>query len=214
MIEYRVLPNAASADPTLIEAFRSTSTSIISDNLARLPGAIGLRPFHKFVRAMAGTAFTVKVAAGDNMMIHKAMDLIRPGDVVVVDGDGDTSRALIGDIITTLASARGAVGFVVDGAIRDAGAIGRSEFPCFARAAIHRGPYKNGPGEINVVVSVGGMIVQPGDIVVGDEDGVVAFSQDIASDLLTAVRAQEQKEADILKSIQLGTYKGAYLKEK
>jgi len=212
MIGNRVLPNVALADPALIEAFRSTSTSIISDNLARLSGAIGLRPFHKVVGAMAGTAFTIKVAAGDNMMIHKAMDLIRPGDVVVVDGDGDTSRALVGDIITTLASSRGAVGFVVDGAIRDAGAISRSEFPCFARTAIHRGPYKNGPGEINVPISVGGMVVQPGDIVVGDEDGVVAFPQNVASDLLTAVRAQEKKEAAILESIHSGTYKGAYLK--
>ena len=87
---------------------------------------------------------------------------------------------------------------------------GKSDFPVFARAAIHRGPYKNGPGEINVSVSIGGLVINPGDIVVGDDDGVVAFPQAIAATLLQAVRAQEKKEADILKSIHEGRYTGVY----
>ena len=99
---------------------------------------------------------------------------------------------------------------MIDGAIRDAGALARSSFPVFARAAIHRGPYKNGPGETNVPVSIGGMVVHPGDIVVGDEDGVVAFPQSLAADLLVAVREQEAKEEAILKSVRDGTYRGAY----
>jgi RraA family protein len=203
----RALP--AQADAALIKEFSNSATAVISDNLSRLPGAIGIRPFHRS-GVMAGTALTVQTRAGDNLMIHKALDLVRPGDVIVVDGDGDTTRALIGEIMATIASTRGAAGLVINGAIRDAGAIGKSDFPVFARAAIHRGPYKNGPGEINVSVSIGGLVVNPGDIVVGDDDGVVAFPQAIAATLLQAVRTQEKKEADILKSIHEGRYTGVY----
>jgi RraA family protein len=212
MYEPRTEPAAQPADAALVAAFAASSTAIISDNLHRLPGAIGLRPFHKVAGAMAGTAFTVRVAAGDNQVIHRALDMIRPGDVVVVDGDGATERALIGEIMSEIARTRGAAGFVIDGAIRDAGALAAASFPVFAKAAIHRGPYKNGPGEINVPVSIGGMVIAPGDIVVGDEDGVVAFPQAIAAELLKAVHAQEKKEEEILASIRAGTYTGAYAK--
>src|SRR5215203_5414665 len=174
-----------------------------------LPGAVGIRPFHK-AGVLAGTALTVRTCPGDNLVIHEALDLIRPGDVLVVDGGGDTSRALLGEIMLTIAQSRGAAGIVIDGAIRDVGVISESSFPCFARAAIHKGPYKNGPGEINVAVTIGGMVVEPGDIVVGDDDGVVAFSQAIADDLLKAVRAQETREVEILLSIREGRYTGAY----
>lgn len=210
MIGNRIFPNAAQADPATIEAFRSSATAIISDNLERVPGAIGLRPFHKTGEVMIGTALTVRVPAGDNLFIHKALDQIRPGDVLVVDGEGHENRALVGEIMTSIGASRGAVGFVINGSIRDAGALAQSSFPCFARSAIHRGPYKNGPGEINVPVSIGGFVIEPGDIVVGDEDGIVAFPQSIAGELLNRVRTQEAREAEIMKSIAEGTYKGAY----
>ncbi len=198
-------------DAALIEAFKTAPTAVISDNLDRLPAAVGLRPFHKS-GVLVGRAFTVRTAAGDNLMIHKALEDVQPGDVLVVDGGGDTSRALIGEIIVTIAKSRGVAGFVIDGAIRDVGAIAQDDFPCFARAAIHRGPYKNGPGEIGVSIVVGGMVVNPGDFIVGDDDGVVAFSAGQADQLLVAVRAQEQREADILQSIREGRYTGAYAK--
>jgi RraA family protein len=193
----------------LLTAFGAASTAVISDNLSRLPGAVGLRPFHRG-GTMVGRALTVRTAGGDNLTIHKALDLVQQGDVLVVDGGGDTSRALIGEIMTSIAQSRGAAGMVIDGAIRDARAISQSDFPCFARAAIHRGPYKNGPGELNVPVTVGGMIVHPGDIVVGDEDGGVAFPASTAADLLRAVQDQEAREAEILRSIAEGRYVGAY----
>ncbi len=202
-------PCAKLADAALVEAYRGAATAIISDNLRRLPGAVGLRPFHRG-GTMAGTALTVRTGAGDNLAIHQALELVRPGYVLVVDGGGDISRALVGEIMSTIAQFRGAAGMVIDGAVRDAAALGRSEFPCFARTAIHRGPFKNGPGEINVPVTIGGMIVAPGDIVVGDDDGVVAFPQAIAAELLQAVRAQETREQEILTSIREGRYVGAY----
>ncbi|RWB69927.1 RraA family protein [Mesorhizobium sp.] len=194
----------------LMDAFRALSTPLISDNLARVPGAIGLKPFHQVRGAMVGRALTVKTRAGDNQFIHRALDLIRPGDVVVVDGGGYEGRALVGEIMTSVAAARGAAGIVIDGAIRDSGPIGRSEFPCFARAAVHLGPYKDGPGAINIPVSIGGMVVSPGDIVVGDEDGIVAFPLESAAGLLVVVRAQEAREADIMLSIRENRYEGAY----
>ncbi|TXN76397.1 RraA family protein [Methylobacterium sp. WL18] len=191
--------------------FAGVATAVISDNLDRLPGALGLRPFHKG-GIMAGPAFTIRTAAGDNQAIHRALDAFRPGDVLMIDGGGDTTRALVGEIIAEIAQSRGAAGIVIDGAVRDAAVLARSDFPVFARTAIHRGPYKNGPGQLGKPVSIGGMVVQPGDIVVGDEDGVVAFPPDLADALIRAVREQEAKEEAILRSVRDGTYKGAYAK--
>ncbi|MGN6470198.1 MAG: RraA family protein [Rhizobiaceae bacterium] len=193
---------------TLIGAFRQLATANISDNLERQPGAIGLRPFHGGA-SMAGTALTVRTRNGDNRVIYEALELVRTGDVLVVDGGGDVTRALVGEIMCAIAHSRGAAGVVIDGAIRDADALAKSDFPVFARASIHRGPYKNGPGEINVPVSIGGMVVSPGDIVVGDGDGVVAFDAGKADSLLAAVLAQKKKEAEILRMIAAGTYAGA-----
>ena len=180
--------------PDLIEAFRGLPTSVISDNLARLPGAVGLRPFHRGGK-LVGTAFTVRT---------------RPGDVIVVDGGGDETRALVGEIMKTIAEYRGAAGYVIDGAIRDVAAFAASDFPCFARSAIHRGPYKSGPGEINVPVSIGGSVISPGDIVVGDEDGIVSFPAATAPALLEAVRAQIAGEEVTLLAIREGRYQGSY----
>lgn len=209
MLDERHNPNALQADPALIEAFRALPVANISDNLHRLPGAVGLRPFHDGT-PMAGTALTVRTRAGDNRAIHEALEMIRPGDVIVVDGGGDISRALIGEIMSSVAHMRGAAGFVLDGAVRDVAALAKSSFPCFARAGIHLGPYKNGPGEINVPVSIGGMLVNPGDIVVGDADGIVAFPQGIADALLEATRAQSAREEAVLQGIAEGRYVGAY----
>jgi RraA family protein len=204
-----VMTAVPKAAPAIIEAFRTAPTSIISDNLSRLPGAVGLRPFHGG-GALVGPAFTVRTRPGDNLAIHKALEIVGPGDVIVVDGGGDETRALIGEIMLNIAKYRGAAGYVIDGAIRDSGAIAASDFPVFARAAIHRGPYKSGPGEINVPVSIGGMVIAPGDIVVGDDDGVVAFPQAIAPKLLEAVKAQIAREADTIVAIREGRYQGSY----
>jgi RraA family protein len=159
---------------------------------------------------MVGVAFTVRTRPGDNLAIHKALEFVGPGDVIVVDGGGDETRALIGEIMMNIARQRGAAGYVIDGAIRDAAAIAAADFPVFARAAFHRGPYKYGPGEINVPVSIGGMVVTPGDIVVGDDDGVLAFPPAIAPTLLEAVHAQIQRETDTLVAIREGRYADGY----
>ena len=204
------MTSQADADiPALIESFGSCSVANISDNLDRAIGAVGVRPFSRKTR-LVGRALTVRTAPGDNLYIHRALDQLFPGAIIVVDGGGFDGRALIGEIMVAIAKSRGASGFVVDGAIRDAEAIAAGDFPVFARSAVHLGPYKNGPGAINVPVTVGGMIVNPGDIVVGDGDGLVAFCPEIAADLLAATKKQADKEAGMLRSVANGTYVGAY----
>lgn len=193
----------------LLEAFRAAPTSVISDNLDRLAGSVGLRPFHRGGR-MVGVAFTVRTRPGDNLAIHQALELVGPGDVIVVDGGGDEGRALVGEIMKNIAEHRRAAGYVIDGAIRDVAAFAASDFPCFARSVIHRGPYKSGPGAINVPVSIGGAVISPGDIVVGDEDGVVSFAPSAAPELLKAVQAQIKREEQILEAIREDRYQGSY----
>jgi regulator of RNase E activity RraA len=196
----------------LVEAFRNAPTAVISDNLQRLPGLVGLNKYHRSGQLL-GRARTVRTRAGDNLTIHKMLDLVRPGEVIVVAGEGDLSRALVGDIMKTIAEVRGVAGFVIDGAIRDSAAFATSDFPCFARGVTHRGPYKDGPGELDVPVAISGTVVSPGDIVVGDEDGVVTFPISVARDLSAAVQAHIAREEDIIKSIHAGTYTGAYAKK-
>lgn len=198
----------ATRDADLVETFRGIPTSILSDNLDRLPGA-PLRPFHR-TRKLAGIAFTVRTRSGDNLAIHRALEEARPGDVLVVDGGGDQSRALIGEIMMEIAQSKQLAGYVIDGAIRDISAFAQADFPCFARSAIHRGPYKFGPGESQVPVSICGMPVAPGDLIIGDEDGVIAISPETARRILPSVREQMSREAEIIQSIRAGTYGGAY----
>jgi len=186
-----------------LDSFRDVAVAIVSDAMNRLHGTRALKPYHRAGR-LVGTAVTVKTRAGDNMALHKAFGLLRPGDVLVADGGGDLGQALVGEIMMTRAKAMGVAGFVIDGAVRDVAAFANSDFPCFARGVTHRGPYKSGPGEINVPVAVDGMVVMPGDVILGDPDGIVAFPPSIAEDLLALVRRQEQREASALTAIGEG----------
>lgn len=187
-----------------LKKFAKLAVANISDVMSRTNGTVDLRPFHKGGRIL-GRAFTVKTAPGDNLMVHKAIDMAAPGDVIVVDAGGAQRNAIIGEIMSTLAASKKIAGFVIDGPIRDVDSLGKSSFPVFARSISHRGPYKEGPGEINVTVSVDGMVVHPGDIIVGDYDGVFAIRPNIADELAALVMAVEKKEKDILKQIAKGT---------
>ncbi len=203
-IGFRILPFAAQPSAKLIAQLRKTATAHLSDNMHRLH-AIGpdLFPCHRGGR-MVGTALTVKISPGDNLMVHKAIDIVRPGDVVVVDAGGVCSQAIIGEIMSAIAQRNGAAGMVIDGAIRDADALALSDFPVYARGITHRGPYKNGPGEINVPVVVGESVVNPGDIIIGDDDGLLALPQEMAEETLKLAKLQEKKESDMLKAIRSG----------
>ena len=135
-------------------------------------GGARLRPMHAG-GALAGPALTVKTRPGDNLMIHKALDIAEAGDVIVVDGGGDLTNALIGEMMVAHAQKRGIAGMVLNGSIRDYDAIHAGTFPVFAAGVTHRGPYKDGPGEINVAIAIDGMVIEPGDLIVGDGDGLL-----------------------------------------
>lgn len=190
-------PSAASVAPELLERLRGLQVALISDQLHRNQGFAGLRPYHR-PAPLAGTAVTVRTRAGDNLAILRAFEFCRPGDVMVVDADGDCANALVGGILTFYAATIGMAGMVLNGAIRDTAEIAERPFPVYAAGHTHRGPYKDGPGAINVPVTLGGMTVNPGDIVVGDQDGLLAFPPDRAEDLIAkAILHREKEEATI-----------------
>jgi regulator of RNase E activity RraA len=195
---YRINPRAAGPGRDLIEAFREIPVPVIGDCSGRSLGTTGLHGYHDDLHAvLCGPAVTVRVRPGDNLMIHKAMLMAEPGDVIVIDGGADVSQALVGGLMRTTAIARKLGGFVIDGAIRDLAEWAEGGMPVFARGNTHRGPSKDGPGMINVPVSVAGLVVNPGDLVIGDGDGVIAIPVDDLSALLPAVRAHLKKEATI-----------------
>jgi regulator of RNase E activity RraA len=191
-------------------ALGSLPVPILSDNLLRLAGCVGLKPLGAPVR-LVGTALTVKTRPGDNLLLYKALMLMQPGHVLVVDGGGDTVNALVGELMLLYALQRGCTGFVIDGAIRDQDAFVSAGFPCHARAVSHRGPYKNGPGHVNVPVSVGGQVVAPGDYVVADGDGIVTFSPDVAGGLIAAAAAGLTREKGIQEEIASGRIEQSWL---
>lgn len=198
-IGFRVLDLASRIDPKLVEAFRGIATSHASDSMNRHTGIFGLRPYHRR-GYLCGTAFTVRTSPGDNLMIHHAIDIAQSGDVIVIDGGGSDNQALLGELMGRQARKKGIAGFVVDGAIRDIGWF--DDFPCYARSNTHRGPFKNGPGEINVPVTVGGQVVMPGDLIIGDEDGVLAIAPEDAPEVLRLAQDKAAAEEGIRRAIE------------
>ncbi|NTF09541.1 RraA family protein [Agrobacterium rubi] len=188
----------------LIAAFKAIPTPIVGDCMQRLAGTSQLRAYHGTSR-VCGRAYTVKVASGDNLYIHHALNQCSPGDIIVVEGSGDLQRALVGELMLLFAKSRGALGFVIAGAIRDADAFKALEFPCFARGHTLRGPYKNGPGAVGLPVVIDGMIVHPGDIILADEDGVIAIPADEAPNLLQAPLKRLEDETRTKAEIAAGT---------
>lgn len=208
-----ILPRVAAGD-SAIAALRGLPTSVIGDVLGgRLVGTTALGAVNRSAVHCCGNAFTVRVRAGDNLLIHKALDMLAPGDVLVVDGEGDISRALVGEIMMTTARVRGAVAFVIDGAIRDVGSFESEGFACWARGVSLRGPYKDGPGSINVPVTVGGMRVQPGDVVVGDMDGVIAVPAALAAQAGVLASEKQRQEQETIAAVLAGTYSSVWVDE-
>lgn len=202
--------------PELVARFKDMPVANIDDNMSRIAAVnTDLEPIG-YKGQLLGTAFTVRVPQGDNLMFHAAMDLAKPGDVIVIDAGGFTDRAIFGELMATYCKSRGIKGIVCDGAIRDRGGLAALEgFSVYARSATPNGPYKNGPGEINVPVVIGDKIVHPGDIVVGDDDGVLFIDPAIANEVADATLAVEKKEAGIMEHIlNDGTYIRPWVDEK
>ncbi|MBL8590785.1 MAG: RraA family protein [Methylobacteriaceae bacterium] len=203
-------PSAPQADPAIIAQLRDIAVALISDSLQRNRGSTGLRPFHR-PAPLAGTAVTVRTRGGDNLAVLRAYDFCRPGDVMVIDAGGEVSNAIFGGIMSLGAEKLGLAGLVVDGAIRDIAEIGERSFPVYARGVSHRGPYKDGPGAINVEVTVGGMVVRPGDIVVGDQDGLCAFPPSLAEEVIGKALRQRDNEEATIRSILEGRWDRSFV---
>ncbi len=193
------------ADAAIVERLRKVPVANISDVMWRLSAAgPRLRPIHDG-RPMAGVALTVKTRPGDNLFVHKALDLAEPGDVIVVDAGGDLTNAIIGELMAGYAATRGIAGLVIHGAVRDVDVLKKGPLPVYAGGVTHRGPYKDGPGQINVPIALDGMVVMPGDIVLGDADGVLAVPLDQAAAICDAAEAKHAQEAQTLADIAAGT---------
>ena len=190
--------------PELVKQAAAFQPAILADVAGRrgaLHGRISaLRPRMK----LAGSALTVEVRPGDNLMIHAAIALAKPGDVLVIDGKGDQSSALMGTIMMTACRQVGIAGVVIDGAVRDSLEIDDMDFPVFSVGTNPNGPTKVASGRIGHPVSVGGVAVRPGDLVVGDADGVVVVEREKVELLLQAAGKKVEDEAARIDAIKKG----------
>lgn len=197
--------------PALVSEAAKYGSSLIADVAGRrgaLNGRIqGLAKSMKF----AGPAFTVEVRPGDNLMIHAALALAQPGDVIVVDGGGYLGSALTGFLMVSQARSAGLAAFVIDGAVRDLEETCASGFPVFAAGANPNGPTKAIVGKVNWPVSVGSVAINPGDLIIGDADGVVAVPREKADKVVAAVQAKLDIEQQFLKALAEGTVKNGWV---
>lgn len=199
-VGFRIRTQWERLDGAHIENFSKLPASVVSDVMSRHHAAgANLRPMHKN-GVLAGSALTVKTRPGDNLMIHKAIEMAKPGDVIVVDAGGDVTNSLMGELMLAHAIKRGVSGFVLNGAIRDAEAFLDRNLPVYALGITHRGPYRDGPGEIGFPVAIGGMLIEAGDLILGDFDGVVCVGRDDLA--VTLVAAQKKLAAETIQMEQ------------
>ncbi len=208
---FRVRKTICRPDKKLIELFSHFETPDISDVMNRL------HTMHWDIKnqvntdAITGPALTVKVFPGDNLMVHKALDIAEPGDVVVIDAGSSPMNAVLGDLVSQKAKHKGIHAFIVDGLIRDLPGIQEIGMPVFAKGTTPIGPLHRGPGEINHPVSCGGIVVNPGDIIMGDKNGVVVVPKEFAEYVIE--RAQEQKDslAQYVQDVKLGKFSNEWV---
>ena len=210
-IGFRVLNRKRAVPASAIARAHALPVANISDVMSRMFSAPArLRPFHSGAK-MAGPALTVRSRPGDNLMFHKALAMAREGDVLVIDAGGDTTNAIFGELMLTQATRKKLGGIVISGAIRDVADIASQDLPVFALGVTHRGPYKTGPGEVNIAVALDGMTVEPGDLVVGDSDGVLAVAYDAVDDVLEAAERKRAAETSQRAAILAGEYDGSWV---
>jgi RraA family protein len=210
---FRMRANGARPPADVVAALAAFETPAISDQMNRLYAMVPqVRNLTNPQLKLAGPATTVKVYPGDNLMVHKALDLAQPGDVIVVDTSTSSLTAVLGDLVATKARHRGVAGFVVDGLIRDLpGILELGDFPVFARGVTPIGPLHRGPGEINFPVAVGGIVVHPGDVVVGDLNGVVVAPQEVAGELVRRLSEREVAESDYTAAVARGEFSNTWV---
>lgn len=200
---FRILGAPPRVPDEILERFRGLAASNVADAMGRFgfmdPGMRSRSGLPLF-----GVAVTVQCRPADNLMVHKALQVASPGDIVVVSTCGNTTSAVFGELMCHTAAAAGLGGIVVDGAIRDVEGITRLGMPAFSRTVCPGSCDKDGPGEINVPISCGGAVVMPGDIVVGDDDGVAVVPRDRAAQVLALVAQLVEREQRRIAEIGAG----------
>ena len=200
----KIIRNFQRPAPALVELFRGIPSSNIGDITYRLYNMQSdIKAYNPRI-PLLGTAFTVKAPEGDNMFFHIAIEMAQPGDIIVVDAGGSSERSLCGEMMFNEAINKGIAGFIVNGCIRDTDCLATLDFPVYATGVTPQGPWKNGPGEINVPVCCGNQVVCPGDILVGDPDGVVVVHPADAAEVAALARDKFEKEQKKLQSYREG----------
>ncbi len=199
----RIFTRINRPNKALLEELKKIPVANLDDNMGRIYAVdAAIKPYNSL--PLCGPAFTVKAPAGDNLMFHRALELAEEGDIIVVSGIGGAERSYCGEIMMTYAEMRKLGGLVIDGYIRDLDCYKNVKFPVYARGIQPNGPYKYGPGEINVPVACGGQAVLPGDILVGDSDGLVVIPGVDAEDVLAKGKATLAKETEMLRRYRSG----------
>lgn len=195
----------------IIEQYSQFESPDISDMLNRMYAInTGIRNL-TCESTICGPACTVKVFPGDNLMVHKVLDVAKPGDVVVIDAGGSNHNAIVGDLICSKAKHRGIAAFVVDGLIRDLPDVRQVGLPVFARGVTPIGPLHRGPGEINFPISCGGIVINPGDIIVGDPSGLVVVRQEFAEETLERLYVQKKSLESYVASVKKGDFSNKWV---
>ncbi|MFN3148509.1 hypothetical protein [Bremerella sp.] len=211
---FRIRTNFTRLEAIVYRQLARFETPDISDMLNRLYAVdSGIRSLTRPDHCICGPVCTVKVFPGDNLMVHKVLDIAKPGDIVAIDASGSRMNAVIGDIICTKARHRGIQGFIVDGLIRDLPQIQELDFPVFARGETAIGPLHRGPGEINYPIALGGIVVNPGDVIVADAAGIVAAPQDIVAELIRRLKVHEAGSREYIDAVQRGEFSNAWVDE-
>ena len=209
---FRVRKNIPrSNNAALIERYREFETPDISDLCNRMYAMTSEIKNLVDETKIVGTACTVKTFPGDNLMVHKALDVANPGDIIVVDTSGSTTNAVIGDLVAAKAKHRGIAGFIIDGLIRDLPEVKSVGLPIFAKGVTPVGPLHRGPGEINFPVSCGGIVVNAGDIICADITGVVVVRQDFAEDILSRLDEQRVGLEEYVAAVRRGEFSNAWV---
>lgn len=188
----------------LIKGLSSFGVAMIADSMGRY-GAMKpyIRPVARGMK-LSGPAFTVQTYRSDNLMLHAALEIAEEGDVLVVDAGEVTNAGLWGGLMTTMALKKKLGGLVTDGAIRDSQETIESGLPVFSKSISPLGGFKESPGSVNVSISCGGVVVNPGDIIIGDDDGVAVIPMDKAAGILELCKKTAAKEDAIIKGINEG----------
>lgn len=205
--------NIERVSPELVEAAAKYQAAILADVAGRRGTVHGrIKPLSRSMR-VAGPAVTVEVRQGDNLAIHAALAIAKPGDVIVVDGKGDQTCALIGEIMATQAKATGIAGLIIDAAVRDSHELANGDYPIFSAGLNPCGPTKSVAGLVNSPISLGGVAVNPGDLVVGDADGVVVIPREDVARIVDLAQKKLEAETARIAGIQRGAIRPSWVEK-